>query len=166
MFDLIAFFVIVFFIFTGLIKGFLKQIFSLAAIVGGLAASFIYPEIFLWLTKRFIQDTNLALLASGILTFFAVYFLVLIIGSIIGSLVKGPVKVIDRVIGMTFGLLKGGFLMALLALLLFSFTATRGMVVESSSGSFFLKVGRKVVSLAVKKVDINKIIEEVRRGGI
>ncbi len=165
MFDLVALFIVGLMAISGLVKGLMRQVFSILALVAASAAALLYPGLFLEVVKRVIEKENLALIASGILTFLAVYLVVSLIGSLFASLIKGPVRVLDRLLGLGFGLLKGVLIVSLMAVLLASLSITKEWVHSSETGPFFLSLGKQVIEFVSEKADIESITNQIKEGG-
>jgi len=132
-----------------LMKGFVGELISLAALVAALVvASLAYPRAALWfedLTKS--HDVALGL---GFLTLFLA---VLMVGALVSLLVRKLIKTagiewFDRFLGAVFGLVRGVLVDCVLLLALVAFTI-KPAAVEQSSLAPYVTTGAHIISLAL-----------------
>jgi membrane protein required for colicin V production len=132
-----------------LMKGFIRELISLAALVAALVvASLAYPRAALWyedLTKS--HDVALGL---GFLTLFVA---VLIVGGFVQLLARKLIKSagiewFDRFLGVVFGLLRGVLVDCVLLLVLVAFAIKPGAVHQSSLAPY-VTTGARFISLAM-----------------
>lgn len=115
--DLIFLIIVFLSILLGVVKGFVRELFSLAFFIIGVILAFLfYHEV----GKIFFKDMKNRDVANFV-GFIIVFTLVLIVGSIVTFLVKKafvvePLKSIDRILGGIFGLLRGILISAILVL--------------------------------------------------
>ena len=90
----------------GIVKGLVRQVIGLAAVIAGLVLASLYYQGISEILQKFINDR----LLSNFLGFLVIFFCVLAAGALLGFLIskamKGPLAVINRVFGGAFGLLK------------------------------------------------------------
>ena len=132
-----------------IMKGFVRELISLAALVAALViAAVAYPRAALWfedLTKS--HDVALGL---GFLTLFVA---VLIAGAIISvaarKLIKSAgIEWFDRFLGAVFGLVRGVLVDCVLLLVLVAFAIKPGAVQQSSLAPY-VTTGAHIISLAM-----------------
>jgi len=106
--DIIFIVIIVLSMFFGILKGFIKELFSLVFLVLATILSFLYySEIGDFLLK-YIKNRNV----SKFVGFVLIFVIVLIVGSLVTFFLKkifalGPLKSIDKILGGVFGLIRG-----------------------------------------------------------
>lgn len=119
--------------FRGLIKGLIKEIAFVAALVlAFLGASHGYPPLTIQM-KQIIPEPEIAATVSYVLVFFAVFLLVLFVGVafryVLQSLMLGWV---DRLGGAALGIFKGTLVCALIILLLMTVFTKDAKILSTS----------------------------------
>jgi membrane protein required for colicin V production len=133
--------IIIFFlsIIFGILKGFIRELFSLAFFIIGVVLSFLFyydvGELFMPHLKN-REVSNFA----GFITIFVV---VLIVGSLGTYLIKklfslGPLKSIDMILGGVFGLLRGILIASIIVFALIVFPVNDGLVTKSRLSPYVL----------------------------
>jgi membrane protein required for colicin V production len=145
----IVFLVVVFFsILLGVIKGFIRELFSLVFLVIAVAVSFLfYYEAGTFLMK-YLDNREL----SNFVGFISIFVLILVIGAVVTYFLKkiltvGPLKSVDRILGGVFGLLRGILISGIIVFGLILFPIDGNLLGKSrlspyvtSSIDFFLKL--------------------------
>ena len=123
----------------GMLKGFIRELFSLVFFIIAVVLSFLYyfeaGNIFL----KQIKNRDVA----NFVGFLLIFVSVLLVGSLVTHVIKkifiiGPMKSIDRILGSAFGLLRGILISAILVLGLISFPVDSRLVTESKISPFLL----------------------------
>ncbi len=102
-----------------LMRGVMREIFSLIAWSGATFAAFkFYPLAEPW-TRRYIANEDISSAAAGTLVFAVCFVVLTLTGSLISKLVKGDaLTAIDRSLGFVFGILRGVLVVCLVYLML------------------------------------------------
>jgi len=112
----------------GIIKGFVRQIVGLAAVVAGFfIAAYYHPYLARAFGRAFASGRW-----SNLIAFLLIFFGVLALGSLVGfllsKLMRGPLRLIDRVLGGALGLVKGILISGVVVMALLAFpTDTRAL---------------------------------------
>ncbi|MCX6581908.1 MAG: CvpA family protein [Candidatus Aminicenantes bacterium] len=154
-------------ILLGIIKGFIRELFSLVfLIIGGVLAFLFYNDVGGVLVKL-LKNRNISNFAGFIVIFAGV----LIAGAIITYAIKkvftfGPLKAVDRILGGVFGLVRGILISAVIVLMFLAFPVHDDLPVKSKIAPYLVDTIRVVMkwlpeSVAQKmkfidRIDINK----------
>jgi membrane protein required for colicin V production len=134
---------------AGAIRGFTRELISLASLVIGLVvAAVAYPRAALWfedLTKS--HDVALGL------GFLALFLGVLLLGAVVSVLARKLIKTagviwFDRFLGAVFGSVRGLLVDCILLLVLMAFAIKPGAVQQSSLAPY-VTTGANIISLAM-----------------
>ena len=137
--DLILILILFLSILFGILKGFIRELFSLAFFIIGVVLSFLFyyevGELFLPQLKN-REVSNFA----GFITIFVV---VSIVGSLVTYLIKklftlGPLKNIDMILGGVFGLLRGILIVSIIVFALIVFPVNDKLVTKSRLSPYVL----------------------------
>jgi membrane protein required for colicin V production len=134
---------------TAIIKGFTRELISLASLVTGLVvAAIAYPRAALW----FEDLTKSHEIALG-LGFLVLFLGTLLLGSVVSLLARKLIKSagiqwFDRFLGAVFGLVRGVFVDCILLLVLLAF-AIKPDAVQQSSLAPYVTAGANVISHAM-----------------
>ena len=100
------------------IKGFIRDAFSLLAVVLGIVAALLFYPMGAQMLREFISQTQIANIVSFAIIFLTVSIVVSIVGMLISKMIKGAdLSFYDRVAGGAFGLTKGYLLVAVLVII-------------------------------------------------
>ncbi len=119
--DIILLGILVLTFILGLVKGFIKEIVGIIAVIAGLLlAAHFYPQF-----SAFFQQIIHNDLICNFLGFLTIFFGVLIIGSIVAfllsKLAKGPLRLVNHILGGAVGLLKGILISGVLVFAMLTF---------------------------------------------
>jgi membrane protein required for colicin V production len=134
---------------AAVIKGFTRELISLASLVTALVvAAIAYPRAALW----FEDLTKSHEVALG-LGFLVLFLGVLLLGSLVSLLARKLIKTagiqwFDRFLGAVFGLLRGVLVDCVLLLVLVAF-AIKPAAVQQSSLAPYVTTGANIISLAM-----------------
>jgi membrane protein required for colicin V production len=134
---------------AAVIKGFVRELISLASLVVGLVVAALgYPRAALW----FEDLTRSHEIALG-LGFLVLFLGTLLLGSLLSLLARKLIKTagiqwVDRFLGAVFGLVRGVLVDCVLLLVLLAFAIKPGAV-EQSSLAPYVTTGSKMISLAM-----------------
>ena len=106
--DLILLAILLFFVLTGLIRGFIKQLFGKVSVVGGIFFAIIFTP---FLEQKFIllvKNEILSKILSFILIFIIVFLALKIVQHILHKIFTASIlKSLDRLLGFVLGFLEG-----------------------------------------------------------
>jgi membrane protein required for colicin V production len=124
----------------GIIKGFIRELFSLAFfIIAAVLAFLFYHEV----GDLFIKDIKSKDVAN-FTGFILIFTVVLIVGSLVTYFTKkvftiGPLKNIDMILGGVFGLIRGILISSIIVFALISFPVNDKLILESRLSPFAMK---------------------------
>jgi membrane protein required for colicin V production len=136
---------------AAIMKGFIRELISLASLVIGLVvAAVAYPRAALW----FEDLTKSHEIALG-LGFLVLFLGTLVLGSLVSLLARKLIKTagiqwFDRFLGAVFGLVRGVVVDCILLLVLLAFTIKPGAVQQSSLAPY-VTAGARIISLAMPR---------------
>jgi len=131
----------------GLVKGFIRQIIGILAVIGGvILASRYYPWLS-WKFHRQIESEFWRNCLSFLLIFFVVILAGWLIGFVIHKLMKGPLSVANHLLGGGIGLIKGLLIGTVIVFALLTFNFQREALIGSRLAPFMLKVSRALTLL-------------------
>jgi membrane protein required for colicin V production len=137
--DIVFLVVIISSVIFGILKGFIRELFSLVFFIIAVVLSFLYyfeaGNVFL----KQIKNRDVA----NFVGFLLIFLSVLLVGSLVTYIIKkifviGPMKSIDRILGSAFGLLRGILISAILVFGLISFPVDSHLVTESRISPFLI----------------------------
>jgi membrane protein required for colicin V production len=149
----------------GVIKGFIRELFSLAFFVIALILSFLYYSEVGTIYGKYLSKNT-----ANFAGFVTLFVLVLIVGTLVTFLIKkmfilGPLKTIDRIFGGVFGLVRGILITALIVFVMVAFQINDNLVHKSRFSPFVLDTIRVVFKLTPEKFKEKKdaIIDDLSR---
>ncbi len=151
----------------GLVKGFVRQVVGLAAVVLGLILAAVYYRDLTPVISPVVKN----LFVSHFLAFLAIFLSVVAVGTLVGfllsKLMKGPLAALDHLAGGGFGLLKGIVICAVLVVALVSFGVARRAVAESRLAPAAFGVAEAIVRIVPRELRerFDGAVREVRKGG-
>ncbi len=165
--DIILFAILLITLILGLIKGFVRQIIGIIAVIGGLILAANYYHLIYPLFHKLISSV----LVSNFLAFLFIFGVVLLAGFLIGllasKLMKGPLAFINHIWGGVIGLIKGILICGVLAFALLVFEVEKDALAGSRLAPFCLQVTRAIVNIIPRdlKAKFKTAYEEMREGG-
>jgi membrane protein required for colicin V production len=155
----------------GLMKGFVRQIIGLAAVVVGLllAATYYLP------VSRGVSRVVAAGKWSELIAFLLVFLAVLVAGWLISflvsKLIRGPLRFIDHLFGGALGLLKGVLICGVIVFALHAFPVDKKALSESKLAPYCYWISKGIVQLIPQELKdrfkdtYNDIVKEKRPYG-
>jgi membrane protein required for colicin V production len=130
-------------------QGFFYEIISLAGtVVGYLLASWQYHRVADWLAP-YVKNAWVGEITGFLIIFVAVVILAGLIARVVRWAMKeAGLSWFDRILGAGFGALRGGLIVAVVSLVMTSFTPGSRLLEGSQLAPYFLVVGRAVIWLA------------------
>lgn len=136
----------------GIVKGLVKQVFGLLAVIIGLILALGFYSQVSWLYLRFVSNEVLA----HFLGFLTIFLIVLCLGWIssygLSKFMKGPLKLINNILGGGFGLLKGILICGVVVFALLVFPISKKALKESALSPVCLQMTKAIISLIPKEL--------------
>ncbi len=144
----------------GLVRGIIKEVFGLLALIGGVLVSDIVGKKFGAIICHYLTMTPaLAYAIAFFIIFLVVYLALLIIGYILASIVKAiQLGWLDRILGFAFGASKALMLIAVLAFVLKNFPALNYLNKDLKKSSLIYSQ----VSQYLNEIDIQQFINKAK----
>lgn len=130
-------------------QGFFYEVISLAGtVIGYLLASWQYHRVAAWFRPHVSSPW-----VADIMGFLVVFIAIVILAGVVAKLARWLMKEaglswFDRVLGAMFGVLRGALMVAVVLIVMTSFTPKSRLLAESEMAPYFLVVGRAVIWLA------------------
>lgn len=144
-------------------KGLVRELISLAALIGGfLLAAFYHPVV-----ARLFQDVAKTEAVANLLGFLIIFLAVLILGAIAAFLVNKFVKMaalewMDRLMGGVFGFLRGWAVCSIIALAIIAFPVRQDLIARSVFAPYLLAGSRAAVIMVPKDMK-DKFYQEYQK---
>ncbi|HPX60658.1 MAG TPA: CvpA family protein [Deltaproteobacteria bacterium] len=161
LFDIVILVVLICFALKGFLRGLVNEVSSLAGLVlGGWAAYLYYPSV----ASLIHNWLHLSRQVSSFLAFMLLMFLIAIIAHIIGNIVTAALRVVmlgtlNRLGGLLLGAAEGVLLLSLLLFVAkseFMPEPFKQKIAESKPASMLASAGAQIVNLCRSKTDIRK----------
>lgn len=131
----------------GLVKGFIRQIIGLLAVVGGVVLAARY---YAWLSWKLFRQVESDFWRNG-LSFLIIFFAVVLVGwllsFVLSKLMKGTLSLANHLLGGAFGLLKGVVIGAVIIFAMLSFDFQQQAIIGSRLAPVMVQVSRALVLL-------------------
>ena len=136
----------------GVVKGLVKQIFGLLAVIIGLILALAFYSQASTLFLRFISNEVLA----HFLGFLTIFLVVLCLGWVssytLSKFIKGPLRVLNNILGGGLGFLKGILICGVVVFALLVFPISKKALKESALSPVCLQMTRAIISLIPKEL--------------
>ncbi len=144
----------------GLIRGLIKEVFGLAALVGGVILSDMFGKQFGNVIYHHITvSATVAYVSAFFIVFIVVYLGFLLVGYVLSSLIKAiQLGWLDRVFGLAFGALKAFLMIAILVFVVRNFPFLSYLNKDLENNSFIYSTTEKIMNQS----DIQKLIEKAK----
>ena len=154
-FDVLALLIFVAFLVRGVWVGFIRQISSLIAMIGGFALAGYFDSEFYRLILPYIDNSHTAFLITYIVLFIAFFFLIKLAGLGLKKVMDVSLTTwFDRTVGGLFGIAKGIFFVSLLFVVTTSFMSGSNNYLKKSISYPFLSSSSKAILTFVQDHDI------------
>jgi membrane protein required for colicin V production len=126
-------------ILLGVLKGFIRELFSLAFFLIAVILSFLfYHEVGTFYLK-FIKNRDI----SNFTGFITIFIIVIIVGSVVTYLIKkiftlGPLKSVDRILGGLFGLVRGVLISGIIVFGFIAFKVNDALIIKSKLSPYLI----------------------------
>ncbi|NIM57793.1 MAG: hypothetical protein GTO16_02470 [Candidatus Aminicenantes bacterium] len=136
----------------GVVKGLVKQVFGLLAVIIGLILALGFYSQASRIYLRLISNEVLA----HFLGFLTIFLIVLCLGWVssytLSKFIKGPLKLLNNILGGGIGLLKGILICGVVVFALLVFPISKKALKESALSPVCLQVTRAIISLIPKEL--------------
>jgi membrane protein required for colicin V production len=154
-FDVFAFLIFIAFLVRGIWIGFIRQISSLVAMIGGFALAGYFDSEFYRLVLPYIDNSHTAFLLTYILLFIAFFFLIKLVGLGLKKVMDVTLTTwFDRTVGGLFGVIKGFFFVGLLFIVIGSFMSGSNNYLKKSISYPLLSYSSDVILAFIQDYDI------------
>ena len=151
----------------GIMKGFVRQIIGILAVIVGLISAVNYYLVVSDFFSRWISNTSL----SHFIAFFAVFIAVLCLGGLLSFLfskvIRGPLKFVNNALGGGLGLLKGLLICGVIVFAMLVFPIKEDALKQSFLARYCVRVTKAVIYLIPDdlKVKFNEAYEDIIKRG-
>ena len=146
-----------------LMKGLVREIISIVALIGGFALAVIYYPVAGSRLIDFCKTESVACLIGFLIIFLGCLLLGAVVSYIVNRLVKAAsLKWIDRLLGGVFGLLRGWAIASILVLALIAFPIRENLISRSVLAPYLLAGARAAILLVPQSLK-EKFDEQYRK---
>ena len=154
-FDYLVFLVFLAFLVRGIWIGFIRQISSLIAMLGGFLLAGYFDNEFYHIILPYFADSHTAFLVTYILLFVAFFFLIKLIGLGLKMVMDITLSTwFDKTVGGLFGMIKGIFITSLIFIVLTSYLSESNKYLKKSISYPFLTRSSKIILALIRDYDI------------
>jgi len=154
-FDVLVLVIFLAFLARGIWIGFIRQISSLLAMLGGFLLAGYFDNEFYRLILPYFNDSHTAFLITYILLFIAFFFLIKLVGLGLTKVMDITLSTwFDRVVGGLFGIFKGIFVTSLIFVVITSYLSGSNKYLNKSITYPFLKQSSKVILAFIRDHDL------------
>ena len=154
-FDVLVLAIFLAFLARGIWIGFIRQISSLLAMLGGFLLAGYFDNEFYRLILPYFNDSHTAFLITYILLFIAFFFLIKLVGLGLTKVMDITLSTwFDRAVGGLFGILKGIFITSLIFVVITSYLSGSNKYLNKSITYPFLKQSSKVILAFIRDHDL------------
>ena len=154
-FDVLVLVIFLAFLARGIWIGFIRQISSLLAMVGGFLLAGYFDNEFYRFILPYFNDSHTAFLITYILLFIAFFFLIKLVGLGLTKVMDITLSTwFDRAVGGLFGIIKGIFITSLIFVVITSYLSGSNKYLNKSITYPFLKQSSKVILAFIRDHDL------------
>ncbi len=173
-FDYILLGIIIISFIYGFIKGLIRQIVGLSALVIGVILAIYFYKNIAELVFSFIQNKMVSYLLGFLLIFISVIIFGMIISFILSKLIRGPLKTMNHILGGIFGILRGALICIIIVFLLMAFplgNLNEKILSNSKITPYCVTSIKIIINLIPKEIkdefnkNYQKIIKKIRKDG-
>jgi membrane protein required for colicin V production len=138
--DIVLLIILFLSIMFGIIKGFIRELLSLAFFIIAVVLSFLFYHEVGALYIKSIKSRDISNFAG----FITIFVVVLIVGAIVTYITRkvftiGPLKSIDMIMGGVFGLIRGILISAIIVFALVSFSVNDNLILKSRMAPYVMQ---------------------------
>jgi membrane protein required for colicin V production len=151
----------------GLIKGFIRQLIGIAAVIAGLVLAIVYYPYAAELYLRFISRSLLAQFLGFITILIIVMILGWVISMLLSKVIKGPLRFANHILGGALGMIKGVLICGAFIFAMFVFSIRDNALKDSVLAPYCIKMTKVAVGLIPQglKDRFNQSYREIFRSG-
>ena len=154
-FDVLVLVIFLAFLARGIWIGFIRQISSLLAMLGGFLLAGYFDNEFYRFILPYFNDSHTAFLITYILLFIAFFFLIKLVGLGLTKVMDITLSTwFDRAVGGLFGIIKGIFITSLIFVVITSYLSGSNKYLNKSITYPFLKQSSKVILTFIRDHDL------------
>ena len=154
-FDVLVLAIFLAFLARGIWIGFIRQISSLLAMLGGFLLAGYFDNEFYRFILPYFNDSHTAFLITYILLFIAFFFLIKLVGLGLTKVMDITLSTwFDRAVGGLFGIIKGIFITSLIFVVITSYLSGSNKYLNKSITYPFLKQSSKVILAFIRDHDL------------
>ncbi len=165
-FDVVLIIIIAIAVIIGVIKGLVRQIIGIAAVVVGFILAMTYFDHAAEFLSQYIKNN----MFSRLLGFLAIFFVVIIAGGILSwllsKLMKGPLKFVNHVLGAALGLIEGILICGVIVLAQMMFPVNQDHLYGSELAPYCARMTRVVYRMIPEdvKTQFNDTYDKIVKG--
>lgn len=153
MLDIVFLIIVGISILMGIIKGFIRELFSLIFLIIGVVLAYLFYDDVSAILMKYVNNQNIA----NFLGFTGIFTLVLIVGAVLTYLIRkiftvGPLKAVDRILGGIFGLLRGILISIIIILVLQAFPTQNDLLNKSKFSPYMISPAQTILTWLPKNV--------------
>lgn len=126
----------------GLIKGLLRQVIGILAVIGGIILASRYYGWVSWKLMKFINSDFWRNCLAFLVIFIGVVLIGWLVSYILSKLMKGSLSLVNHILGGVFGLLKGGLICAVIVFGLLVFNFEKDALMNSKLAPGCIKIAK------------------------
>jgi membrane protein required for colicin V production len=154
-FDILVLIIFLAFLVRGIWIGFIRQISSLLAMIGGFLLAGYFDNDFYSFLLPYLNNPHVAFLITYILLFIAFFFLIKLAGLGLSKVMDITLTPwFDRTVGGLFGVVKGVFITSLIFVVITSYLSGANKYLENSISYPFLAQSAKVILASIQDYDL------------
>jgi membrane protein required for colicin V production len=154
-FDILVFLMFLAFLVRGIWIGFIRQISSLLAMVGGFLLAGYFDNEFYRFILPYFADPHTAFLLTYIILFVAFFFLIKLAGLGLKMVMDITLSTwFDKTVGGLFGVIKGVFVASLIFMVLTSYLSGSNKYLKKSITYPFLEQSSRVILTLIRDYDL------------
>ena len=154
-FDVLVLLIFLAFLVRGIWIGFIRQISSLIAMIGGFALAGYFDSEFYHFILPYIDNSHIGFLITYILLFIEFFYLIKLVGLGLKKVMDVSLTLwFDRTVGGLFGVVKGIFFISLLFVVIGSFLSGSNNYLKKSISYPLLSNSSKVILTFIKDYDL------------
>lgn len=140
-------------ILMGIIKGFIRELFSLIFLILGIVLAYLFYKDVGAIFMKYLSNKDIA----NFLGFTGIFTSILIVGALFTYLIRkiftvGPLKAIDRILGGIFGLLRGILIIIIIILVLQAYPSQNNLLNKSKFSPYMIGPIQTILTWLPKKV--------------
>lgn len=150
--DILLLIILVLTVMFGLIRGFVRQVIGLIAVIAGFFLAAHYYPFLVRTIRRALANGKWADLVAFLLIFFGVLAVGSLAGFLLSKLMRGPLRLVDRLLGGLLGLAKGVLISGVIVAGLLMFPADPGILGKSTLAPYCYWLTKAMVQLVPQEL--------------